>query len=1055
MHPPWTNAACGATLALSLIVAMPLAAAPVMIENPGFQEDVNLNASGLFGSGDPESLPGVLSGWNIIATDNNAADNTEVAVGWANLTPAEGTQALSLMAGAAIAQQTTLPWSSLSAGDTLTLTVAAGDRNTSSAGNPRWADNSFFGLSDGLATRVGSPPATPANSGTSPSPWIGEQVVWKHVATPPGGYKSGTMGDVTLTYTVTAADVQRSGNIGVFIASLGNRDTSDRGTSSAGAQSFWDRVRLELVTAPGPTIQSFTSDATTLANGGSATLSWQVDNATSVTLAPGPGTVPASGSQLVTPATTTTYTLTATNNDGSRSRSITIGMTGPAVYRYFRFTPTLLRGNAAADSVQISEFQILLETMPLGAVSATNAGGNSPGGENPSMAIDGSLNTKWLDFNKGPLVIDYGAPVTATAYRFATANDGADRDPVSWRLEGSQNGTSWAVVDERSNQTVPADRKTWLAAMPTLANASYPVIPGTPVIGSFAATPTTVTEGGSATLSWSVTGATSVLLLPGGAVSGSGSQEITPMDTTHFTLVASNEQGSSFATATITVNLLPRGVIAASPADAEFHTNFDGSLLDGPVDASFDILDVGRRNFDEHLRHIVVPFQLPSLGSGGFLRAELKVFTYTGGAGAQSGTPIHLFAIPGARVSATPLVSDVIDGTDNHLTRGYLMEAPFLDPTTPFEQYHGSGAYGPTAESLGYWLNEAYANGANAGKYVFLRLSPAALEIAEGLGFGIGTGNSPEDGAPTLSYVFNPAGVPNVPVVSSFAPTPRFIETGGTASLAWSTLGATSVSISPGVATVGPSGSADVSPSATTTYTLNATNAAGTRTATTTVTVVPPGAYRYYRFTTLAVRGPDNQAHNLGELQVLQGGVPHPGATATAPGSNGLAGSPSDLTDSNPDSNWMDLAKAPILLDFGSQVVTESYRFAASGHDQWDPVSWRFEGSRDGISWTLLDEQFGFATPAVDGYIPAIALTDLPPPVDFRVTNLTFTDGGSTVRLVWNSQAGAVYRIETSTTLEAGSWITAATGIPSQGTITSHELPRGGAAASFYRIVRQ
>jgi hypothetical protein len=46
--------------------------------------------------------------------------NQEVAVGWANLIPAEGSQALSLMAGAAIGQQTATPWSSLSVGDTLT-----------------------------------------------------------------------------------------------------------------------------------------------------------------------------------------------------------------------------------------------------------------------------------------------------------------------------------------------------------------------------------------------------------------------------------------------------------------------------------------------------------------------------------------------------------------------------------------------------------------------------------------------------------------------------------------------------------------------------------------------------------------------------------------------------------------------------------------------------------------------------------------------------------------------------------------------------------------------
>lgn len=1042
--------------ALAIGAASPIVAAPVLLDNAGFEVDSNSSSSGVFSSGDQESVPGVLSGWSIIATDNTSTDNTEVAVGWANLTPAEGSQALSLMAGAAIAQQTSLSWFSLSPGDKLTLTVAAGDRSTSSTASPRWADNSFFGLSDGLATRLEAPPATPGNSTTTPISWVGKQVAWKQVTTPPGGFKSGTMGDVTFTHTVTAADVLRSGTVGVFIASLGNRDNTTNGTSGGSAQSFWDNVRLDLVSAPGPTIQSLTSDATTLTNGESATLTWSVDNATSVTLTPGPGTVKASGSQVVTPATTTTYTLTAANNDGSKSRTFTIGMAGPAVYRYFRFTPTLLRGGVSADSVQISEFQMLLEAVPLVAKSAANPGGNSPGYENPSMAIDGNHDTKWLDFNKAPLVLDYGQPVTATAYRFATANDGSNRDPVSWRLEGSQNGATWALVDERANQMVPTDRKTWLAGMPTLANASYPLIPGSPVIDSFTTTPSTIPEGAAVTVSWSVTGATSVLLLPGGSMPASGSLEIAPRDTTHYSLVATNAQGSSFATASVIVNLLPRGSITASAEDAEFHTAPDGSVLEGPIFSSFEILDVGRQIFGDEIRHVVIPFQLPSLGAGDFLRAELEVYTYIGGAGEQSRTPIHLFAIPGARVSATPLITDVNNGANNHLTRGYLADASFLDFSTSFEQFTNSGEYSQTADALGYWLNEAYDNGANAGKYVFLRLSPDALQLTEGLGFGIGSADSSEDTKPSLSYVFNPAGVPNVPVVGAFEVTPRFVEAGEPATLSWSTLGASSVEILPGIGSVSSSGSVTLSPSVTTLYTITATNGFGNRTSTNTLTVVPRGAYRYFRFTTLAVRGPDSQALNLAELQVLQAGIPHLGASASVPGSNNIIdGSPSSLTDGNPSNHWLDLAKAPILLDFGTQVVADSYRFATSLSDSWDPVSWRFEASRDGNSWTLLDEQSGFETPTEDGFIPAITLIELPPPLDFRVTGLTFVGGGNTVRLVWNSQAGATYRIETSPTLLANSWTTAANGISSDGASTTHDLARGTAAALFYRIVRE
>jgi hypothetical protein len=70
------------------------------------------------------------------------------------------------------------------------------------------------------------------------------------------------------------------------------------------------------------------------------------------------------------------------------------------------------------------------------------------------------------------------------------------------------------------------------------------------------------------------------------------------------------------------------------------------------------------------------------------------------------------------------------------------------------------------------------------------------------------------------------------------------ISAGQQTTLAWSVLNATSVSISPGVGAVATSGNVDVSPAATTTYTLTATNAAGSVNATVQVgvdvTLAPP-----------------------------------------------------------------------------------------------------------------------------------------------------------------------------------------------------------------------
>ncbi len=80
-----------------------------------------------------------------------------------------------------------------------------------------------------------------------------------------------------------------------------------------------------------------------------------------------------------------------------------------------------------------------------------------------------------------------------------------------------------------------------------------------PAIVSFTASPTTITSGSSSTLSWSVTGATSISIAPGTftSTSASGSTAVNPTATTAYTLTATNAAGSSTSTATVTVNPAP------------------------------------------------------------------------------------------------------------------------------------------------------------------------------------------------------------------------------------------------------------------------------------------------------------------------------------------------------------------------------------------------------------------------------------------------------------------------------------------------------------------
>lgn len=179
-----------------------------------------------------------LTAWTTVTTENGGVNGAEIAVGFINITPAQGGQVLSLQSGASTRQMTDVAWSNLSAGDVITLTVAVGDRSTGST----WADQSFFALIDGdttgpLAngTLLGS---AVAHSGELATPFSGG-----------AGIDSGTMQDRSISHTVLAADLARPGKVGVLLAAYGTVTDSSGGlTPNNVNQAFFDNVRLTVPT---------------------------------------------------------------------------------------------------------------------------------------------------------------------------------------------------------------------------------------------------------------------------------------------------------------------------------------------------------------------------------------------------------------------------------------------------------------------------------------------------------------------------------------------------------------------------------------------------------------------------------------------------------------------------------------------------------------------------------------------------------------------------------------------------------------------------------------
>ncbi len=117
---------------------------------------------------------------------------------------------------------------------------------------------------------------------------------------------------------------------------------------------------------------------------------------------------------------------------------------------------------------------------------------------------------------------------------------------------------------------------------------------------------------------------------------------------------------------------------------------------------------------------------------------------------------------------------------------------------------------------------------------------------------GVGVSVSPTTTTTYTLTVTNAAGtgttstvtitVQSPPSITAFTASPATITQGSGSTLAWTVSGATSLSLDNGIGDVSGSSSHPVTPAATTTYTLTATNGFGSDTRTATVTVVPPPA---------------------------------------------------------------------------------------------------------------------------------------------------------------------------------------------------------------------
>lgn len=168
---------------------------------------------------------------------------------------------------------------------------------------------------------------------------------------------------------------------------------------------------------------------------------------------------------------------------------------------------------------------------------------------------------------------------TVVAYRWESSIDG----DLSTRA--SFDSSSLSEGEHTIRLKVQDNNGTWSEEVESTVIVSGGAA-GVPVITSFSASPGSISPGGSSTLSWDVSGATTVSLDQGiGSVPLSGSRAVSPGATTTYTPTATNAAGSVTATAAVSVS----GGAAGVPVISYFTADPETVPPGGPSTLSWSV----------------------------------------------------------------------------------------------------------------------------------------------------------------------------------------------------------------------------------------------------------------------------------------------------------------------------------------------------------------------------------------------------------------------------------------------------------------------------------
>ncbi len=350
-----------------------------------------------------------------------------------------------------------------------------------------------------------------------------------------------------------------------------------------------------------------------------------------------------------------------------------------------------------------------------------------------------------------------------------------------------------------------------------------------PAIEAFSASPQTSTAGSSVTLAWSVTGAETLRLRPGDLdVSGRSSIAVAPTATTTYTLIAENDSGTTARATEVVVEPVPLPAIERLTASPGTVTAGSASTLSWTVTGADAVrleplgVAVAASSSRSVTPATTTSYQLIASNEAGAVSRAVTVTVE------DEPPPPPLPVIDVLTVSPGTIIAGS-SATLSWSVRG--ADELRLDP--PGEVVTG------------------------ASSFVVTPTGTTTYQLTA----------SNEAGAVTRSVTVTVELPPPLPLITSFAASPRTVASGASSTLSWSSVGANTVRLEPLGIDVAAAGSRVVTPTATTTYHLTATNETGdvSRTVTVTVEDVEPPPPDDRVFSVLVVGQSNAQGVNIAD----------------------------------------------------------------------------------------------------------------------------------------------------------------------------------------------